>query len=59
MFEHVIDTPTVIGRHNVPAMAQYVAAQFKAGGFPRGTRDERDLSYLRPLTLEAEPPERW
>jgi acetylornithine deacetylase/succinyl-diaminopimelate desuccinylase-like protein len=34
MFEHVIDTPTVIGRHNVPAMAQFVADQFKAGGFP-------------------------
>src|SRR3954470_23434422 len=34
MFEHVIDTPTVIGRHNVPAMAQYVADRFKAAGFP-------------------------
>ena len=34
MFEHVIDTPTVIGRHQVPAMAQYVADQFKAAGFP-------------------------
>src|SRR3954454_11953754 len=34
MFEHVIDMPTVIGRHNVPAMAQYVADQFKSGGFP-------------------------
>src|SRR5258708_27353332 len=34
MFEHVINTPTVIGRHNVPAMAQYVADQFNAGGFP-------------------------
>lgn len=34
MFEHVIDMPTVIGRHNVPGMAQYVADQFKAGGFP-------------------------
>src|SRR4051795_2260114 len=34
MFEHIIDIPTVIGRHNVPAMAQYVADQFKAGGFP-------------------------
>ncbi|HEX6742121.1 MAG TPA: M20/M25/M40 family metallo-hydrolase, partial [Sphingomicrobium sp.] len=34
MFEHVIDMPTVIGRHNVPAMAQYVADQFKAAGFP-------------------------
>ena len=34
MFEHIINTPTVIGRHNVPAMAQFVADQFKAGGFP-------------------------
>jgi acetylornithine deacetylase/succinyl-diaminopimelate desuccinylase-like protein len=34
MFEHLINTPTVIGRHQVPAMAQYVADQFKAGGFP-------------------------
>jgi acetylornithine deacetylase/succinyl-diaminopimelate desuccinylase-like protein len=34
MFEHVINTATVIGRHNVPQMAQYVADQFKAGGFP-------------------------
>ena len=34
MFEHVINTPTVIGRHNVPGMAQFVADQFKAGGFP-------------------------
>ena len=33
MFEHVVDIPTVIGRHNVPEMAQYVADQFKAGGF--------------------------
>ena len=35
MFEHVIDTPTVIGRHMVPEMAQYVADQFKAAGFPQ------------------------
>jgi acetylornithine deacetylase/succinyl-diaminopimelate desuccinylase-like protein len=34
MFEHIIDTPTVIGRHNVPGMAQYVADQFTAAGFP-------------------------
>lgn len=34
MFEHIINTPTVIGRHNVPAMAQYVADRFIAGGFP-------------------------
>ena len=31
---------------------------FKDQGYPRGTRDRRDLSYLRPLTLEAEAPER-
>jgi len=34
MFEHVINTPTVIGRHRTPEMAQYVADQFKAAGFP-------------------------
>jgi acetylornithine deacetylase/succinyl-diaminopimelate desuccinylase-like protein len=34
MFEHIIDIPTVIGRHNVPEEAQYVADQFKKGGFP-------------------------
>src|ERR1043165_8314725 len=34
MFEHAIDTPTVIGRHRTPEMAQFVADQFKAGGFP-------------------------
>ena len=35
MFEHLIDTPTVIGRHRVPEMAQYVADQFRAAGFPQ------------------------
>jgi acetylornithine deacetylase/succinyl-diaminopimelate desuccinylase-like protein len=34
MFEHVINLPTVIGRHRVPEEAQYVAGQFKAAGFP-------------------------
>ncbi|MCA1653182.1 MAG: M20/M25/M40 family metallo-hydrolase [Sphingomonadales bacterium] len=34
MFEHVINTPTVIGRHQVPAMATYLADQYKAAGFP-------------------------
>ena len=34
MFEHVINIPTVIGRHNVPGMAQYLADQYKAAGFP-------------------------
>ena len=35
MFEHIINTPTVIGRHKVPEMAQFVADQFTAGGFPK------------------------
>jgi len=34
MFEHVINTPTVIGRHKVPEMANYLADKFKAAGFP-------------------------
>src|SRR3954469_6147645 len=33
MFEHIVDIPTVIGRHRVPEEAQYVADQFKAAGF--------------------------
>src|SRR5215210_4187666 len=43
MFERVINIPTVIGRHNVPAMAQFVADQFKAGGFP--AEDVRVMPY--------------
>ncbi len=34
MFDHVIDTPTVIGRHRTPSMAEYVAEQFRSAGFP-------------------------
>src|SRR3954469_20091713 len=34
MFEHIVDIPTVIGRHRVPEEAQYVADQFKRAGFP-------------------------
>ena len=33
MFEHVINTPTVLGRGKVPEMAQYLADQFKAAGW--------------------------
>ena len=33
MFEHVINTPTVMGRGKVPEMAQYLADQFKAAGW--------------------------
>jgi hypothetical protein len=32
--------------------------QFKAGGFLKGARDESDVSYARPLTLETAG-ERW
>jgi acetylornithine deacetylase/succinyl-diaminopimelate desuccinylase-like protein len=41
MFEHIIDIPTVIGRHRVPEEAQFVADQFKAAGFP-----EADIHVL-------------
>jgi acetylornithine deacetylase/succinyl-diaminopimelate desuccinylase-like protein len=34
MFEHVVNIPTVIGRHRTPEMAQYVADQFRTAGFP-------------------------
>ena len=48
MFEHIIDTATVIGRHQTPAMAQYVADQFKAAGFP-----EADIHVLPYHTSSA------
>ena len=34
MFQRLIETPTVIGRHKVPEMAAYLAEQFRAAGFP-------------------------
>jgi acetylornithine deacetylase/succinyl-diaminopimelate desuccinylase-like protein len=43
MFEHVINIPTVIGRHKLPEMAQYVADQFLAAGFPKD--DVRVMPY--------------
>jgi acetylornithine deacetylase/succinyl-diaminopimelate desuccinylase-like protein len=43
MFEHVINIPTVIGRHKTPEMAQYVANRFKAAGFPAD--DVRVMPY--------------
>jgi acetylornithine deacetylase/succinyl-diaminopimelate desuccinylase-like protein len=33
IYEHAINTPTVQGRGQVPALAQYLAEQFRAGGF--------------------------
>ncbi|MCY7398848.1 MAG: M20/M25/M40 family metallo-hydrolase [Sphingomonas bacterium] len=43
MFEHVVNIPTVIGRHRVPEMAKYVADQFTAAGFPAA--DVRVMPY--------------
>ena len=43
MFERLIDTPTVIGRRKVPEMAQYLADQLKAAGFPAA--DVRVVPY--------------
>ena len=34
MFEHVVSIPTVFGRGKVPEMANYLADQYKAAGFP-------------------------
>jgi acetylornithine deacetylase/succinyl-diaminopimelate desuccinylase-like protein len=34
MFEHVVNIPTVFGRGKVPEMANYLAAAYKAAGFP-------------------------
>jgi hypothetical protein len=32
---------------------------FKAGGYAKGTRDARDISYVRPLTIDTKAPELW
>jgi acetylornithine deacetylase/succinyl-diaminopimelate desuccinylase-like protein len=36
MFEHLVNIPTVFGRGKVPALANYLADQYKAAGFPTG-----------------------
>jgi acetylornithine deacetylase/succinyl-diaminopimelate desuccinylase-like protein len=52
MFEHIIDIPTVIGRHKVPEEAQYVADQFKAAGFP--AEDIHVLPYHTASSTQGE-----
>ncbi len=34
MFEHIVNIPTVFGRGNVPQMANYLANEYIAAGFP-------------------------
>ena len=43
MFERLIDIPTVFGRGNVPLLANYLAEQYKAAGFPGD--DVRVIDY--------------
>ncbi len=43
MFEHLVNVPTVFGRGNVPALANYLAEQYKAAGFPAA--DVRVIAY--------------
>ena len=35
------------------------SSSFKEQGYLVGTRDRRDLSYVRPLTIDARAPNRW
>ncbi len=43
MFEHLIDIPTVFGRGKVPILANYLAEQYRAAGFP--AEDVRVIPY--------------
>jgi len=43
MFEHLVNIPTVFGRGKVPALAEYLAEQYKAAGFP--AEDVRVVAY--------------
>jgi acetylornithine deacetylase/succinyl-diaminopimelate desuccinylase-like protein len=36
MFEHLVNIPTVFGRGKVPTLANYLADQYRAVGFPAG-----------------------
>lgn len=49
MFERIINTPTVLGRTKVPEMAQYLASQFTAAGFPAA-----DVQVLPYATTNAD-----
>ena len=44
IYEHAINTPTVQGRGQVPALAQYLQEQFRAGGLEGVT--------IHPYTVE-------
>src|SRR3954469_22957398 len=43
IYEHAISVPTVQGRGQVPALAQYLADQFRAGGFTDVTLHPYDV----------------
>ena len=43
MFEHAINIPTVIGRGRVPEMANYLAGEYRAAGWP--AEDVRVMPY--------------
>src|SRR6478672_13389229 len=43
MFEHIVNTPTVLGRGKVPEMANYLAEEYRKAGFPAA--DVRVLPY--------------
>jgi acetylornithine deacetylase/succinyl-diaminopimelate desuccinylase-like protein len=34
MLEHLVNIPTVVGRDRVPELAQWLASQYRAAGFP-------------------------
>ena len=44
IYEHAISIPTVQGRGQVPALAQYLAEQFRAGGFTDVTVHPYDVT---------------
>ncbi|MGO8861425.1 MAG: nuclear transport factor 2 family protein [Acidimicrobiales bacterium] len=53
-----------VRRSTVEVMVQADAsglnsALFKEQGYSKGTRDRRDLSYVRPLRIDTSAPEQW
>ena len=48
ILEKVVSIPTELGRNKVPEMAEYLAGEFRAAGFP--AEDVKVIPYKSPAT---------
>jgi acetylornithine deacetylase/succinyl-diaminopimelate desuccinylase-like protein len=50
MFEHLVNIPSVFGRGQVPLLANYLADQYKAAGFPADNVQVRPYDSTNPVS---------